>query len=76
MAYPFYEDDCSQNLQVSTFERDQDECLNMMSLSHQNALVKLMQKTGYSMIQHNGQRHYGGPPPGWKGPTPGKGTVG
>ena len=29
------------------------------------ALLKLMEETGYTMIQENGQRKYGGPPPGW-----------
>lgn len=29
------------------------------------SLLALMEKTGYSMIQENGQRKYGGPPPGW-----------
>lgn len=28
------------------------------------ALLALMEKTGYSMVQENGQRKYGGPPPG------------
>jgi Q family heterogeneous nuclear ribonucleoprotein R len=32
-----------------------------------------MEKTGYSMIQENGQRKYGGPPPNWEGPPPPKG---
>lgn len=30
------------------------------------ALLDLMEKTGYSMVQENGQRKYGGPPPGQK----------
>jgi Q family heterogeneous nuclear ribonucleoprotein R len=34
------------------------------------ALLKLMEETGYTMIQENGQRKYGGPPPGWDGLTP------
>ncbi|XP_061662088.1 probable RNA-binding protein 46 isoform X2 [Syngnathoides biaculeatus] len=34
------------------------------------ALVKLMDRTGYNMIQENGQRKYGGPPPNWVGPMP------
>ena len=45
------------------------------SLPQQQALVDLMHRTGYHIFQQNGQRHYGGPPPGWKGPTPGKGAV-
>lgn len=28
------------------------------------ALLALMEKTGYSMVQENGQRKFGGPPPG------------
>ncbi|XP_074660883.1 APOBEC1 complementation factor-like isoform X2 [Tubulanus polymorphus] len=39
------------------------------------ALLVLMERTGYSMIQENGQRKYGGPPPHWgEGqPVPAKG---
>lgn len=37
------------------------------------ALVALMERTGYSMVQENGQRKYGGPPPGWEGPHPQRG---
>ncbi|XP_066475463.1 APOBEC1 complementation factor isoform X1 [Tiliqua scincoides] len=37
------------------------------------ALRTLIQRTGYSLIQENGQRKYGGPPPGWDGPTPERG---
>lgn len=36
------------------------------------ALVALMERTGYSMVQENGQRKYG-PPPGWSGPSPQRG---
>ncbi|XP_067118077.1 probable RNA-binding protein 46 [Osmerus mordax] len=32
-----------------------------------------MEKTGYSMVQENGQRKFGGPPPGWEGPPPPRG---
>lgn len=28
------------------------------------ALLALLEKTGYSMVQENGQRKFGGPPPG------------
>lgn len=35
-------------------------------------LLDLMQKTGYSIAQHNGQRKFG-PPPDWTGPPPQKG---
>ncbi|KAM6221444.1 RNA-binding protein 47 isoform 2-T2 [Rhynchocyon petersi] len=37
------------------------------------ALLALMERTGYSMVQENGQRKYGGPPPGWDGPHPQRG---
>ncbi|XP_078720846.1 RNA-binding protein 47-like [Lampetra fluviatilis] len=37
------------------------------------ALTTLMERTGYSMIQENGQRKFGGPPPGWQGPPPQRG---
>ena len=33
------------------------------------ALVALMDRTGYSMIQENGQRKFGGPPPDWGNKT-------
>ncbi|KAK1802752.1 hypothetical protein P4O66_021299 [Electrophorus voltai] len=37
------------------------------------ALLALMESTGYSMVQENGQRKFGGPPPGWEGPPPPRG---
>uniref|UniRef100_A0A8C6GUY8 Probable RNA-binding protein 46 n=1 Tax=Mus spicilegus TaxID=10103 RepID=A0A8C6GUY8_MUSSI len=37
------------------------------------ALLALMEKTGYNMVQENGQRKFGGPPPGWEGPPPPRG---
>ncbi|KPP68491.1 putative RNA-binding protein 46 [Scleropages formosus] len=36
------------------------------------ALLALMEKTGYNMVQENGQRKFG-PPPGWEGPPPPRG---
>ncbi|XP_057699122.1 RNA-binding protein 47 isoform X7 [Corythoichthys intestinalis] len=36
------------------------------------ALVALMERTGYGMVQENGQRKYG-PPPGWNSPSPPRG---
>lgn len=32
--------------------------------SKEAALLALMDRTGYSMVQENGQRKFGGPPPG------------
>ena len=43
------------------------------SNSNEQSLLDLMERTGYSMIQQNGQRKYGGPPPGWDGPAPPRG---
>ncbi|NWH55210.1 A1CF factor, partial [Fregata magnificens] len=37
------------------------------------ALRALIQRTGYNLIQENGQRKYGGPPPSWDGPPPERG---
>jgi len=37
-------------------------------------LLKLQLSTGYNIVQKNGQRIYGGPPPGWTGPPPDNGT--
>ncbi|XP_026865240.2 APOBEC1 complementation factor isoform X1 [Electrophorus electricus] len=38
------------------------------------ALRALIQRTGYQLHQENGQRRYGGPPPGWEGPPPERGS--
>uniref|UniRef100_A0A3Q3JGM4 APOBEC1 complementation factor n=1 Tax=Monopterus albus TaxID=43700 RepID=A0A3Q3JGM4_MONAL len=40
----------------------------------ETALRALMQRTGYQLRQENGQRRYGGPPPGWDGPPPERGS--
>ncbi|KAM6940548.1 RNA-binding protein 47 isoform 2-T4 [Xenentodon cancila] len=39
---------------------------------NETALMNLMMRTGYSMVQENGQRKYG-PPPGWSSPAPPRG---
>jgi len=39
---------------------------------NESRLLELMERTGYPMIQENGQRKFG-PPPGWQGPPPCKG---
>lgn len=38
------------------------------------ALRVLTQRTGYTLRQENGQRRYGGPPPGWEAPPPERGS--
>ncbi|XP_071599121.1 probable RNA-binding protein 46 [Heliangelus exortis] len=42
-------------------------------IQNEAALLALLEKTGYSMVQENGQRKFGGPPPGWEGPPPPRG---
>ncbi|XP_063314615.1 probable RNA-binding protein 46 [Pelobates fuscus] len=39
----------------------------------ETTLLSLMKKTGYHIVQENGQRKFGGPPPGWEGPPPPRG---
>ena len=36
--------------------------------------MALQEETGYDIMQKQGQRIFGGPPPGWTGPPPGRGT--
>ncbi|CAL8302554.1 unnamed protein product [Lota lota] len=38
------------------------------------SLRALIQRTGYQLLQENGQRRFGGPPPGWEGPPPERGS--
>ncbi|XP_051899185.1 RNA-binding protein 47 isoform X5 [Pristis pectinata] len=40
---------------------------------NESTLLALMERTGYTMVQENGQRKYGGPPPGWEGHPPPRG---
>ena len=36
--------------------------------------MDLSRRTGYNVSQQHGQRIFGGPPPDWSGPSPGRGT--
>ncbi|XP_071851340.1 probable RNA-binding protein 46 isoform X2 [Apostichopus japonicus] len=45
----------------------------MAGAKNQSDLLALMERTGYNIVQENGQRKFGGPPPEWSGPTPGRG---
>lgn len=55
-------------------DRGVDPCADGQTFSpNENALLALMERTGYSMVQENGQRKFGGPPPGWEGPPPPRG---
>lgn len=48
--------------------------VSMLHRSHEQKLVDLMDKTRYNIVQRNGQRIFGGPPPDWTGPPPPKGS--
>ena len=37
-------------------------------------LLALQEATGYEILQKQGQRIFGGPPPDWTGSPPGRGT--
>ncbi|KAG7315535.1 hypothetical protein KOW79_020401 [Hemibagrus wyckioides] len=56
-----------------SFQTYQVKMSGGQSVSTEAALLELMKNTGYDMIQENGQRRYGGPPPGWEGPPPPRG---
>ncbi|KAM5193587.1 LOW QUALITY PROTEIN: putative RNA-binding protein 46 [Mantella aurantiaca] len=63
---------------LGDFAAMNEECSDILNgcskvrLAAQNeaALLALMERTGYNMVQENGQRKFGGPPPGWEGPAP------
>jgi hypothetical protein len=38
-----------------------------------SSFQSILERTGYTLDVTTGQRKYGGPPPGWDGPTPGNG---
>jgi hypothetical protein len=42
--------------------------------SNDKKLLDLMNRTGYSIVQKNGQRVFGGPPPNWTALPPHRGT--
>nr|XP_057925241.1 APOBEC1 complementation factor isoform X1 [Doryrhamphus excisus] len=46
----------------------------LAGMQKEAGLRALIQRTGYRLQQENGQRRYGGPPPGWDGPPPERGS--
>ncbi|XP_066454899.1 APOBEC1 complementation factor isoform X1 [Eleutherodactylus coqui] len=54
-------------------ESNQKSGDGMAATQKEASLRALIQRTGYSLTQENGQRRYGGPPPGWDGPPPERG---
>ena len=45
----------------------------VVSKADEGKIKALLERTGYTLDITSGQRKYGGPPPGWDGPTPGTG---
>ena len=43
-------------------------------MTNEMKLADLVERTGYQIVQRNGQRIYGGPPPNYIGKAPCKGT--
>ncbi|XP_040290725.1 APOBEC1 complementation factor isoform X2 [Bufo bufo] len=54
-------------------ESNQKSGDEMAATQKEASMRALIQRTGYSLTQENGQRRYGGPPPGWDGPPPERG---
>ncbi|XP_060794886.1 APOBEC1 complementation factor isoform X2 [Neoarius graeffei] len=51
------------------------KCEDGLTGTQKEAVLRaLIQSTGYQLHQENGQRRYGGPPPGWEGPPPERGS--
>ncbi|KAJ8366136.1 hypothetical protein SKAU_G00149670 [Synaphobranchus kaupii] len=55
-------------------ETNQKSGDGLAGMQKETALRTLIQRTGYQLLQENGQRRYGGPPPGWEGPPPERGS--
>ncbi|NXK37841.1 DND1 protein, partial [Piprites chloris] len=47
---------------------------NSINQARKKSLLAWEKETGIELVQINGQRHYGGPPPGWVGDPPPAGT--
>ncbi|XP_071071898.1 APOBEC1 complementation factor isoform X3 [Dasypus novemcinctus] len=54
-------------------ESNQKSGDGLSGIQKEAALRALVQRTGYSLVQENGQRKYGGPPPGWDAAPPERG---
>ena len=48
--------------------------MSITSTFRDQRLLELSDLSDYSVVQRNGQRVYGGPPPKWTGPPPEKGS--
>ncbi|KFQ40802.1 Dead end protein 1, partial [Mesitornis unicolor] len=47
---------------------------NTINQANKMALCAWVKETGITLVQINGQRRYGGPPPGWVGDPPPAGS--
>ncbi|XP_072204360.1 dead end protein homolog 1 [Excalfactoria chinensis] len=51
-----------------------EEWISSVNQSNKAALLTWVRETGIDLVQVNGQRRYGGPPPGWVGSPPPPGS--
>ncbi|XP_056328521.1 dead end protein 1 [Danio aesculapii] len=58
---------------VGDMEAQQQELQQILNPQKLKSLQEWMQRNSITLTQVNGQRKYGGPPPGWQGPAPGSG---
>ncbi|KAK6191265.1 hypothetical protein SNE40_002998 [Patella caerulea] len=65
---------CQESRAVMDASGEKPTVQGVAGAPNEAALLTLMERTGYSMIQENGQRKYGGPPPGWEGGQPQRGS--
>ncbi|XP_055958025.1 APOBEC1 complementation factor isoform X3 [Patella vulgata] len=65
---------CQESRVVMDASGEKPTVQGVAGAPNEAALLTLMERTGYSMIQENGQRKYGGPPPGWEGGQPQRGS--
>lgn len=67
-----------QEINVTQLSTLGQNCEPAPSIKHNDLVdrkqLELMKRTGYEIVQRNGQRIYGGPPPNWRGLPPVKGT--
>uniref|UniRef100_H3A989 DND microRNA-mediated repression inhibitor 1 n=1 Tax=Latimeria chalumnae TaxID=7897 RepID=H3A989_LATCH len=50
--------------------RENRQGIDALNAENKAALEMWLKETGISLVQINGQRKYGGPPPGWTDPSP------
>lgn len=58
------------NISLDGMEENKQLPPGVAGAPNEQALLSLMERTGYQMIQENGQRKYGGPPPNWSPSVP------